>query len=302
MNNFLAQHSGERSIVFLDEFEKTTDNVRLALLLAFDSGIYRDRRNGTALDCSKTIWVLATNHGTETIVKFYNQYMKDQTEEVRAATPLPRLDSMLKKVFTQEMGAPLTGRVTLIVPFFPFSPGEQAVVTHKFILDFVDKMRQPIDLIAKRFVGHIHLHIQNDSQIAAHLAGIGYEPDLGARSLQRMVQQQIHVKLADEYVEGDDEVTEGRNEGPLQKYGVHLQVIEEERKEIVVNKEGFTSVRKKGEEAIGISRRSWIPGGFSMRLTNDHMLELIDVHLEYMYLTLPSLAWQRSRLARLHVG
>ena len=38
LNNYLAQHSGGRSIVFLDEFEKTTDNVRRALLLAFDSG------------------------------------------------------------------------------------------------------------------------------------------------------------------------------------------------------------------------------------------------------------------------
>ncbi len=38
LNNYLAQQSGQRSIVFLDEFEKTTDAVRRALLLAFDSG------------------------------------------------------------------------------------------------------------------------------------------------------------------------------------------------------------------------------------------------------------------------
>ena len=38
LNNYLAQQSGSRSIVFLDEFEKMTDNVRRALLLAFDSG------------------------------------------------------------------------------------------------------------------------------------------------------------------------------------------------------------------------------------------------------------------------
>lgn len=38
LNNYLAQQNGGRSIVFLDEFEKTTSNVRQALLLAFDSG------------------------------------------------------------------------------------------------------------------------------------------------------------------------------------------------------------------------------------------------------------------------
>lgn len=40
LNNYLVQQSGGRSIVFLDEFEKTTDNVRRALLLAFDSGTF----------------------------------------------------------------------------------------------------------------------------------------------------------------------------------------------------------------------------------------------------------------------
>lgn len=38
LNNFLARHSGERSIVFFDEFEKTTPDIHQALLLPFDSG------------------------------------------------------------------------------------------------------------------------------------------------------------------------------------------------------------------------------------------------------------------------
>ena len=38
LNNFLGEHSGQRCIVFLDELEKTTDDVRQALLLVFDTG------------------------------------------------------------------------------------------------------------------------------------------------------------------------------------------------------------------------------------------------------------------------
>jgi hypothetical protein len=38
LNNFLARHSGERSIVFLDEFEKTSPEIHQALLLPFDKG------------------------------------------------------------------------------------------------------------------------------------------------------------------------------------------------------------------------------------------------------------------------
>lgn len=38
LNNFLVANSGKRSIVFLDEFEKTTEEIHHALLLPFESG------------------------------------------------------------------------------------------------------------------------------------------------------------------------------------------------------------------------------------------------------------------------
>lgn len=61
INNFLAKNSGRRCIVFLDEFEKTTRDIHQALLLPFDNGEYQDRRNLQMVDCSRTIWILATN-------------------------------------------------------------------------------------------------------------------------------------------------------------------------------------------------------------------------------------------------
>lgn len=38
LNNFLAEHSGRRSIVFMDEFEKMDQEVRNTLLLPFQEG------------------------------------------------------------------------------------------------------------------------------------------------------------------------------------------------------------------------------------------------------------------------
>jgi hypothetical protein len=38
LNNFLAKNAGQRCIVFLDEFEKTTTDIHQALLLPFDNG------------------------------------------------------------------------------------------------------------------------------------------------------------------------------------------------------------------------------------------------------------------------
>lgn len=38
LNNFLSNDQGKRSVVFLDEFDKTTADVRQALLTTFDDG------------------------------------------------------------------------------------------------------------------------------------------------------------------------------------------------------------------------------------------------------------------------
>jgi ATP-dependent Clp protease ATP-binding subunit ClpA len=40
LNNFLTRLNGRRSIVFLDEFEKTTKDVRNSLLIPFDEGMH----------------------------------------------------------------------------------------------------------------------------------------------------------------------------------------------------------------------------------------------------------------------
>lgn len=189
-------------------------------------------------------------------MKFHNDHLKEHPDCTRASAPLARLDSTLKEEFTAEMGAPMTGRFTLIVPFFPFTAPEQAVVAHKFILDFADKLRQPIDLLANRLVGHVYLALQNDGQIAAHLAEVGYEEALGARSLQRVVQQMVHVRVAERYVEGDEEITEGTNKGPLQRYMLRLDAVEEGVSEVVVGREGS----ERG--MVGLAGRNVFPERF----------------------------------------
>jgi AAA domain (dynein-related subfamily) len=42
LNNFLANNTGKRCIVFLDEFEKTTSDIHKTLLLPFDNGMFHN--------------------------------------------------------------------------------------------------------------------------------------------------------------------------------------------------------------------------------------------------------------------
>ena len=99
LNNFLAEHSGRRSMVFLDEFEKMGQEIRNTLLLPIQAGkpspptlrrthladcnflskgICFDLRKEllTLVDCSKTIWIMATNALDETIHAFCNSHEK----------------------------------------------------------------------------------------------------------------------------------------------------------------------------------------------------------------------------------
>ena len=127
LNNFLTRLSGRRSLVFLDEFEKTTREVRNALLIPFDEGKsndfqffslfinptlrhikgkYTDRRNRQPVDCSKTIWIMATNALDNLILNFceVHQDQVHQTDDSHRHTELmaelsAKLKSKLKSIF-----------------------------------------------------------------------------------------------------------------------------------------------------------------------------------------------------------
>ena len=76
LSNYLVEWSGKRSVIFLDEYDKTTDDVRKSMLLPFESDEYQDRRNHKPLDCTKTIWILAANFGVELITRFWTNMNK----------------------------------------------------------------------------------------------------------------------------------------------------------------------------------------------------------------------------------
>ncbi|RMZ81536.1 hypothetical protein DV737_g2501, partial [Chaetothyriales sp. CBS 132003] len=172
LNNHLAKYHGERSIVFLDEFEKTSSEVHQALLLPFDNGEYQDRRNGDKIDCSKTIWVIATNALDDKIRNFCQEHgatIWNGDDEVKQARLMKALSKELKEGFLSHFSAPVTGRISAFMPFLLFSPGEQAAIAHKYLLELGRKVRDPVKLSAdseERFVGNVRLHIHRDASIS----------------------------------------------------------------------------------------------------------------------------------------
>uniref|UniRef100_A0A8H7N4B2 AAA+ ATPase domain-containing protein n=1 Tax=Bionectria ochroleuca TaxID=29856 RepID=A0A8H7N4B2_BIOOC len=211
LNNFLAAHSGRRCIVFMDEFEKTTREIHQSLLVPWDNGEYRDRRNNNRIDCSNTIWIMATNALDETILDFClkNEAIvgQDQSEQARLSKKLSR---QLQEDFLQNFDAPVTGRVSEFVPFLPFTRGEQAVITHKCLLELADDLRRPVSLSKGReeqLVGNIRLSIRKDATVCLALAQEHYHKKLGARSLKAGAKK-VEQVILDAYLDEDEEIKE----------------------------------------------------------------------------------------------
>ena len=253
LNNFLADHSGQRTVVFMDEFDKTDKEVHNSLLLLFDSGEYHDRRTNKPVDASKVLWIVATNLGDRLIERFYHDRLQGLESGKRAEVEVKeckKLINALKAVFRGAFGAPIAGRMKSIAPFFPFDKDEQAVVVHKFLMGFVEDVRQDIDTspIVKRYPGHVHLAIKNDGKLCQHLAE-AYIQELGARSLTSGIDD-IRSEFFMDFIDTDELVSEDMNNGPLMKYIIQLKPVAgsgddgQMESEVAVEKDGYQDYYK----------------------------------------------------------
>ncbi|KAJ1323915.1 ATP-dependent Clp protease ATP-binding subunit ClpC [Microdochium nivale] len=230
LNNFLAANSGQGSIVFLDEFEKTHGDIRKSFLITFEKGDYQDRRNSRMVNCLKTIFIIATNALDEVVVDFCGQ-KKHQAILDENDTPIKRrlgdkLSMKMRKACVSAFTAPLVGRIDEFIPFVPFNQGEQAVLVRKFLLELQRKARRPVVISAddnRRLFGNVRLVIRHDAAVSRALAGGEYSAELGSRSLANAVKRK-EIKLISEYLSELEEIKEGQS---LVEYGLEIEKDDE---------------------------------------------------------------------------
>ncbi|KAL9029864.1 MAG: hypothetical protein Q9196_001942 [Gyalolechia fulgens] len=248
LNNFLTDSDGRKAVVFLDEFDKMNHSVYKSLLLPFEEGFYKDRRpQGKPLDCSKIIWVLASNQGEAIIQKFWDEHLADKPEHHQLIVPLDALRHALERSFHVTLGAPLTGRLTAIIPFMPFSIEERAVTTYKFMRKVFNESRRDISVANKQLARHLYLNFVDDGQLASYISDKYYFPELGARSLQKGVNTQILHRLTSAFLATGDEVTDAMNSMPLECYDVRVEDLKGGFREVTVTANGTKSVQRRSE-------------------------------------------------------
>ena len=255
LNNHLVEHAGQRNIVFLDEFDKTTEDVHKAMLLLFKQGWYHDRRHANeSVDCNKTIWMLAANIGVATISRFFFDSFHGTIDPKRRAKLYSQLQRLVGKEVMNKLGHPLFGRISATIPFLPFDEVEQAVATFEFMRQFRTDKRGPIDVKCKKFFNHCCIDYVDDGRLCSHLASEYYQPETGARSLEHAVEDRIMIPTAACFLSEDGQITDQMNEGPMERYEIRLITEGELQPDIRVVRAGNVSIQR-GEEEI-VSKQS----------------------------------------------
>lgn len=255
LNNHLADHDGQKTVIFMDEFDKTTREVYQAMLLPFESGFYHDHRNGKKLDCTNHIWLLAANLGEDHIWRFWNDYIENKSIAQQERAPLGRLQKLLRARAIETFGAPLTGRLREVVPYLPFDELEQAVATYKFMREIRGKVRVDINVDTKDFAGHNHINFIDDGQLATHIANEGYIPELGARSLEDAVDREITDKLGDVFLRQEPRIVNVSNAEALGQYDVRVCRGSDGTEEVTVKLAGVRGIMKRVEDkTAGLSK------------------------------------------------
>jgi ATP-dependent Clp protease ATP-binding subunit ClpC len=168
------------SLVLLDEFEKAHADIHNLFLQVFDDGRLTDGQ-GRTIDFTNSIIIATSN--SEAV--FIQEQIKAGADIEKIKTEL--INERLNKVLRPE----LINRFDGIIVFKPLTISDIIEIT-KLILEKIGKMLEEKGI-----------HLKADEQGIARLAGLGYDPQYGARPLRRIVQDKIENEIANKFLSGD---------------------------------------------------------------------------------------------------
>ncbi len=165
------------SVLLLDEIEKAHPDIYNVLLQVMDHGTLTDN-NGRKADFRNVIIVMTTNAGAETMNK----------ATIGFTNPRQAGDEMadIKRLFTPEF----RNRLDATVSFKALDEIVILRVVDKFLLQLEQQLTEK------------KVDVTFSDALRKHLAKKGFDPLMGARPMQRLIQDTIRRALADELLFG----------------------------------------------------------------------------------------------------
>ncbi|WP_416192593.1 ATP-dependent Clp protease ATP-binding subunit ClpA [Neisseria sp. CCUG12390] len=164
-------------VLLLDEIEKAHPDIFNVLLQVMDAGRLTDN-NGKSADFRNVILIMTTNAGAESLSRptFGFTGKRERGDEMQA----------VNKMFTPEF----RNRLDAIIPFAPLSEPVIIKVVDKFLLQLEKQ------LLDKK------VEAEFTPALRKYLAEKGFDPQMGARPMHRLIQEKIRKALADELLFG----------------------------------------------------------------------------------------------------
>ncbi len=175
-------------VLLLDEIEKAHPDVLTAFLAVFDEGRMTDSR-GRLVDFTNTVIILTSNLGARAISPSSNKRVGFSAgPEEKSDVKKPLLQAARKALPPE-----LFNRIDEILPFSPLTRADVQKIGRKLCQGLADELE---------LSRGVRLSI-SDAAIDLLLEQGGYDPELGARPLRRMVARKIEAPLAEAILAGE---------------------------------------------------------------------------------------------------
>jgi ATP-dependent Clp protease ATP-binding subunit ClpA len=172
-----AVSKNPHAVVLLDEIEKAHPEVFNLLLQVMDHGTLTDN-NGRKADFRNVVLVMTTNAGAQEMSRASIGFtQQDHSSDGMA---------IIKKSFTPEF----RNRLDAIIQFSSLDARSISRVVDKLV----------VELEAKLGSSNVTLELTNEAR--EWIAERGYDPQMGARPMARIIQEQIKRPLAEELLFG----------------------------------------------------------------------------------------------------
>lgn len=165
------------SVLLLDEIEKAHTDIFNILLQVMDYGTLTDN-NGRKADFRNVIIIMTTNAGAESLAKSTIGFTKSKSVGDELVD--------IKKLFTPEF----RNRLDAIISFSPLDQDIILRVTDKFLIQLETQLQEK------------KVEATFTEELRKYLAKHGFDPLMGARPMERLIQDTIRSALADELLFG----------------------------------------------------------------------------------------------------
>lgn len=166
------------SIVLIDEIEKADPKVLKLFLHIFDAG-YFNASNGKVVDCRKAVFISTSNLAAMEISSLFLQEV--DTDKIL---------ELLKPYLMQSLSPELYNRFDTIL----FSP-----LSFDMLEQLVNKV---LNQLYERVYNAKKIQLIFDPSLIKYLIEHGFDPELGARPLKRLVEKELATIIAKVIVEG----------------------------------------------------------------------------------------------------